>query len=174
MIRICWWTGILMRITASLLLWYLLSAVDWGGEWVGGVSSPRAWDLSLIPYSSSHLPVGAIVIPLPVKYYCWRVSAQALFQQGLTVLCFPRWRRDLPVIYTLTVSLSPYVHLLPSCRPPPPNAQIFICKESSSSIYCQCSNGLCKAAGKQRADEETLNRLLAALCTLQAGWSHRK
>lgn len=31
-----------------------------------------------------------------------------------------------------------------------------------------------KAAGKERADEETQNRLLEALCTLGAEWSHCK
>ncbi|KAI9544650.1 hypothetical protein NQZ68_001523 [Dissostichus eleginoides] len=44
------------RITASLLLWYVLSAVSERGR------PPRAWDLSLIPHSSSLL-VSAIIIP---------------------------------------------------------------------------------------------------------------
>ena len=52
-----------MRITASLLLWYLLSAVSEGA----GDGPTRAWDLSLIPHSSSQL-VG-VIISLPVKYY---------------------------------------------------------------------------------------------------------
>lgn len=93
-----------MRITASLLLWYLLSAVNRGG---GG--PPRAWDLSLVPHSSSLL-VGVIIIWTSLYLWniiAWLVSTQVLFQQGLIVLLFHSWMPwHACYLYSMSVSLS--------------------------------------------------------------------
>ena len=94
-----------MRITASLLLWYLLSTMSIER----GVGPSRAWDLSLIPHSSSLL-AGVIIMwtsPYLWNIIAWLVSMQVLFQQGLIVLLFHSWMPRLACyLYSMSVCLS--------------------------------------------------------------------
>ena len=132
-----------MRITASLLLWYLLStmSIEKGG------GPPRAWDLSLIPHSSSLL-AGVIIMwtsPYLWNIIAWLVSTQVLFQQGLIVLLFQAWMPRLACyLYSVSVYLSVSLYagasVSQSCWSPtplPPNAQPL-----PPPIYCRCSGSL--------------------------------
>lgn len=165
-----------MRITASLLLWYLLSTMIMsGGGWgVWGVAHQGPGTSHSSPHSSSLL-VGVITMRTSLYLWniiAWLVSTQVLFHRGLIVLLFHSW---MPW-------LACYLYLVSVCRPVclffcmciSFTTQLLLQEGSSSPFTVSIVIGFCKAAGKQWANEETLNRLLEALCTLQAEWSHCK
>lgn len=70
--------------------------------------------------------------------------------------------------YYMHLLHSRVTHFLSHC--PPPN-KYCLGKSPAPPFTVRSLIVFCKAAGRQGADEETLNRLLEALCTLQAEWS---
>lgn len=151
-----------MRITASLLLWYLLSTMN-GREPGTAHSSPTHPFFGRVLSSWGH--------HLFFKLWniiAWLVSTQVLFQQGLVVLLFhsekPWLVCYLPVAYNTLYFPSMCINFT---GVPAPNTSIQ-CAPFAVIILIV----LCKTATKLWSDEETLNHLLEALCTLHSVWSH--
>ncbi len=138
-----------MRITASLLLWYLLSAMSMGGGWwrstegLGPLTRPP---LILSASGCYH----HVDISLPVKYYrlaCLHTSAlstrpnsslvslMAAMACLLFILC---------VCLSLSLSLRTCICFMGRfvASPPPLNVQLLLWEGSSSPIYCQYSDSL--------------------------------
>lgn len=150
-----------------------------------GGGRARAWDLSLIPHSSSLLGgcYHHVDISLPVKYYhlaCLHIRALST-RTYISLISLIEAMACL--LFILCVCLYDYFHLhilyAFVSSGSYPLLHIHLTQHTTTAlarvqplIYCLIA--FCKAAGKQQADEETLNRLLAALCTLQAEWSHCK
>lgn len=172
-----------MRITASLPLWYLLSAVSWGEGWrsTKGLEPLTHPPLILSASKCYH----HVDISLPVKYYrlaCLHTSALSTRPNSSLVSLMDAMACLL--YYTVCLSFFMYMHLFhkalthsplqsPHIHFQPMHSQCFG-KGPAPPFTVSSLIVFCKAAGKQRADEETLNRLLEALCTLQAEWSHCK
>lgn len=110
---------------------------------------------------------------LPVKYYrlarlhtsalsTWPNSSLVSLVDAMACLLF------------ILLSLSLYVYASVAHSPPHFHTAIASRRAQLRPLTVSTLIVFCKAAGKQGADEETLNRLLEALCTLQAEWSHCK
>lgn len=153
---------------------------DWGWWW-GGQSTKDLGPLTQPPPPYPPFLLVDVIIMWTSLYLwniiAWLVSTQVLFQQGLIVLLFHSWMPWL-VCYLYSVRLSLRICICFIGRfftsPPPPNAQLLLWEGPAPPFTVSTLIVFCEAAGKQWADEETLNRSLEALCTLQAEWSHCK
>lgn len=130
-----------MRITASLLLWYLLSAMSEGGRSTEGLG-PLTHPPLILSASGCH----HVDISLPVKYYrlaCLHTSALSTGPNSSLVSLMDAMA-CLLFIPCLSVSLYVCICFIGPffTSPLPPNAQLLLREGSSSSIYCQYSDSL--------------------------------